>query len=76
MTEPLEPEESSPRPGFAALLGSVLAAAFGVQSDRNRKRDFSGGNYRHFLLAGVVFTALFVLGLALLVKLVLNHAGV
>ena len=51
------------------------AAAFGVQSSRNRERDFSQGNYRHFIVAGVVFTALFVLTVIVVVRLVLRHAG-
>lgn len=55
-----------------AVVRSVLAAAFGVQSNRNKERDFGQGNYRHFIVAGVVFTVLFVLTLVLVVKLVLG----
>ena len=56
---------------FLEMLGSVLSAAFGVQSQRNRERDFSRGKARHFILMGVAFTACFVLTIVLVVKLVL-----
>lgn len=54
-----------------AVIGSVLSAAFGVQSARNRERDFSRGSYRQFIIAGVIFTVLFVLTLILVVRVVL-----
>ena len=51
-------------------------AAFGVQSNRNRQRDFSRGKPSHFILLGLLFTLLFVLLLFGVVRLVLNLAGV
>ncbi|MEJ2089466.1 MAG: DUF2970 domain-containing protein [Gammaproteobacteria bacterium] len=57
------------------LLGSALAAAFGVQSSRNRARDFSRGRPLHFIIIGVVLTALFVLAVVGVVNLVLSSAG-
>ena len=53
------------------VVGSVLAAAFGVQSNRNRERDFRQGNARVFIIAGLVGTVVFILAVALVVKLVL-----
>ena len=61
---------------FSEMLQSVLAAAFGVQSGKNRSRDFSRGKPSHFILLGVLFTAVFVLVLYGLVRLVLHFAGV
>ncbi|AYF86205.1 DUF2970 domain-containing protein [Pseudomonas sp. JS3066] len=61
---------------FREMLQSVLAAAFGVQSGKNRARDFSRGKPSHFIILGVLFTAIFVLVLYGLVKLVLHFAGV
>lgn len=61
---------------FREMLQSVLAAAFGVQSGKNRTRDFSRGKPSHFIILGVLFTAIFVLVLYGLVKLVLHFAGV
>jgi hypothetical protein len=56
------------------MLQSVLAAALGVQSGKNRSRDFSRGKPSHFILLGVLFTALFVIVLLVAVKLVLHLA--
>ncbi len=57
------------------MLGSVLAAALGVQSGKNRARDFSHGKPSHFTILGVGFTVLFVLIVLGVVKLVLYLAG-
>ena len=56
---------------FMQLLGSTAAAAFGVQSSRNRKRDFAKGKAIHFILMGICFTALFVIAVISVVNLVL-----
>ena len=61
---------------FREMLQSVLAAAFGVQSGKNRARDFSRGKPSHFIALGLMFTALFVVVLFALVQLVLYLAGV
>ncbi len=53
------------------MLQSVLAGALGVQSGKNRERDFSLGKPSHFILMGVIFTLLFILTILGIVKLVL-----
>jgi hypothetical protein len=53
----------------------VLASFFGVQSAENRKRDFSGGNAKRFIVLGIVMTLLFVLTVFTVVKLVLRAAA-
>jgi hypothetical protein len=58
------------------MLQSVLSAALGVQSGKNRSRDFSRGKPSHFIILGVLFTAVFVLVIFGVVKLVLHFAGV
>jgi hypothetical protein len=60
---------------FWQIAGSAVAAAFGVQSRANRERDFTRGKPLHFIVAGVVFTALFVLTVAMVVQLVLRNAS-
>lgn len=60
---------------FREMLQSVVAAAFGVQSGKNRARDFSRGKPSHFIALGLMFTALFVIALFALVQLVLYLAG-
>jgi hypothetical protein len=69
-------EQPPSPPTFWQMLHSVLAAAFGVQSGKNRARDFSQGKPGHFIAIGLVFTLLFVLLLVAVVKLVLYLAGV
>ena len=59
---------------FWQIAGSAVAAAFGVQSRANRERDFSRGKPIHFIVAGIVFTAVFVLVVASVVHLVLRNA--
>lgn len=61
---------------FGEMLQSVLAAAFGVQSSKHRSRDFSRGKPSHFVILGVLFTAVFVLVIFSVVQLVLHFAGV
>lgn len=58
------------------MLQSVLAAALGVQSGKNRSRDFSRGKPSHFIILGLLFTLVFVLILFAVVKLVLHFAGI
>ncbi|MOA06492.1 hypothetical protein D3C78_1261280 [compost metagenome] len=60
---------------FRQMLQSVLAAAFGVQSGKNRARDFSRGKPSHFILLGLLFTGIFVLLLYSVVRLVLQLSG-
>lgn len=66
----MEPEDKPL--SFREMLQSVLAAALGVQSGKNRSRDFSRGKPSHFIILGVTFTALFVLLLLVVVKVVLK----
>lgn len=57
------------------MLQSVLAGALGVQSGKNRARDFNHGKPSHFILLGVGFTVVFVLVILGVVKLVLYLVG-
>lgn len=67
-----EPESDPPkRLGFWQIVASTLAAAFGVQTKANKERDFAAGKPVHFIVAGVVFTVLFVLTMIAIVNLVL-----
>jgi len=52
------------------VMGSVFAAGFGVQSKENKVRDFSQGKPVHFVIAGLTFTAAFLLGLITLVNMI------
>lgn len=50
---------------------SVGAAMLGVQSSKNRKRDFQAGKPLHFIVGGLLGTLLFILVVWLLVQYVL-----
>lgn len=60
---------------FIEVMLSVLASAFGVQSSKNRKRDFARGNPIHFVMVGILFTVVFVVGMAVLVNTILAQAA-
>ncbi|MBP6699644.1 MAG: DUF2970 domain-containing protein [Halioglobus sp.] len=57
------------------VVRSVLAASLGVQSSKNRERDFRQGRAGVFIAAGVIFTLLFVATVFTVVQLVLKNAG-
>ncbi|NBG92439.1 DUF2970 domain-containing protein [Pseudomonas sp. 9.1(2019)] len=70
-----DPANNKP-PTLWQVLHSVLAAAFGVQSAKNRSRDFTHGKPAQFLILGLLFTLCFALTLFGIVNLVLYLAGV
>ena len=51
---------------------SVLAAFLGVQSEANRRRDFTHGRFSVFVIAGIVSIAVFLLTVYGLARLVLT----
>ncbi|MBV0933921.1 DUF2970 domain-containing protein [Marinobacterium weihaiense] len=66
----------SDQPNFWQTLLSVLSSFFGVQSERNRERDFRHGRPIHYILTGLLMATLFVLGVILLVRWALSLAGI
>ena len=60
------------KPNFWTIVLSTLAAFIGVQSDRNRERDFKHGNIYSFIIAGIIFTIIFIVCVTTLVRLILN----
>lgn len=61
------------KPGFFSVIGSVVAAAFGVQSTKNRMRDFQGTSATPYIIGGIIFTILFILAVVGVVKMVVAH---
>jgi hypothetical protein len=57
------------------VIGSVLAAGLGVQSSKNRERDFKQGRLGVFIAAGIMFTLLFIVIVIFVVQMVLGTAG-
>ena len=54
------------------VVGSVFAAGLGVQSSKNRERDFKQGRAGTFIAAGLLFTALFIGTVYTVVSMVLS----
>ncbi|MBM4227137.1 MAG: DUF2970 domain-containing protein [Gammaproteobacteria bacterium] len=56
-------KEDAPRGRLSILqvAQSVIAASIGVQSNRNRERDFRQGSAKTFIIAGLIGTLLFIL---------------
>ena len=57
------------------VIASVFAAGLGVQSSKNRERDFKQGRIGVFIAAGIVFTLFFIASVMLVVQMVLESAG-
>jgi len=68
-----EAKEQSMRPWH--VISSVFAAGLGVQSSRNRERDFKQGKVGVFIAAGITFTLLFIAAVVIVVQLVLRGAA-
>jgi len=66
-----QPNETPPKVGFRPVLQSVFAAALGVQSAKNRERDFEQGSAGVFIAAGLIFTLLFIGGVVAVVQMVI-----
>jgi hypothetical protein len=69
-------DDSSSSPSLWQVTQSVLAAMIGVQSEKNRERDFKRGKASQYVIIGIAFTALFVLAVFAVVRLVMHLAGV
>ncbi len=61
--------------GLINIIKSTAAAAFGVQTKANRERDFENGKPSTFIIAGLVFVAIFVLSMYGIVQLVMSLAA-
>ena len=59
------------KPTITQVVKSVLAAFIGVQSETNRKKDFEHGSLSTYVIAGFIFTVLFVAAIIFIVSIVL-----
>ncbi|MGR9073952.1 MAG: DUF2970 domain-containing protein [Gammaproteobacteria bacterium] len=60
------------QPGLLQIIQSVIAAALGVQSNKNRERDFKFGSPKVFIVTGIIATVLFILFIRLIVSFVVG----
>lgn len=76
LDEPAEQPNAQPsKLNPMQVASSVFAAGLGVQSSKNRERDFEQGRPVVFIAAGIIFTLLFMGTVFTVVQLVLNSAG-
>lgn len=69
----LRGDEREPREVNAfTVLGSVFRAWFGVQTEANRKRDFNSNNPVPFIIAGVIFALVMIIGVIIAVNVALS----
>ncbi len=74
---PVHESRNDNRPlGLWSTIFSVLAAMFGVQSNRNGDRDAVHGNPALFIGLGFAFTLLLVIGIYVVVRIIVAQAGV
>lgn len=59
-------------PSMVQVIISVLSAFFGVQSSKNKERDFKHGNHKVFILVGIGMTLAFLITVITIVQLVIN----
>jgi uncharacterized membrane protein YidH (DUF202 family) len=63
------------KPSLIQVIISVLASLLGVQSGKNRERDFTKGDPKDFIGVYVVLVVLFVVSMIVVVNMVLASAG-
>ncbi len=57
------------------VFQGVFAMFIGVQSEKNRERQFKYGKLYQFIIVGIVVTAVFLLHIMLIVKFALRWTG-
>ncbi len=75
MTNNQQAEQQSPakpKVKLWSVVKSILAAGIGVQSNKNREKDFQEGSPLAFIIGGFVFTLLFIVTVATIVGFVLS----
>ncbi len=68
-------ESSNDKVTMLNVVQSTLAAAIGVQSEKNRQRDFKKGKPITYILSGIIFVVVFISVIVAIVQLVLSSAA-
>lgn len=74
MAEPQQ-DNNNDKPTQVSTLDvviSVFRAWFGVQTEENRKRDFNSNDPTPFIVAGILFTLIMIVGVIIAVKFALS----
>jgi hypothetical protein len=59
------------KPNLLQIAKSVISAAAGVQSNKNREQDFQHGSFSSYVIGGIIFTISFIAIIVLIVLMVL-----
>ncbi|TPQ24708.1 DUF2970 domain-containing protein [Methylomonas sp. EFPC3] len=60
------------KPSLLHVVKSVIAAAIGVQSNKNREIDFQHGSLPAYVIVGLIATVLFILAIVSIVSAVVG----
>lgn len=74
-SQPKQADEKPQEVTALTVLGSVFGAWFGVQKEKNRKRDFSSKDPMPFIVAGIIFAVVMVIGVIIAVNIALSSSG-
>lgn len=69
----IQNDDNDKAPSLLQVIGSVLAAFFGVQSSKNKERDFKHGNHKVFIIVGIILTLAFLATVITVVNIVLSQ---
>lgn len=70
-----QPQSAGNKGGILGTLQTVLGAVFGVQSDKKRQEDFAKADPGKLIAIGIVTVIVIMVGMALVVRSVLQSAG-
>ncbi len=70
-----QPQPANSKGGILGTLQTVLGAVFGVQSDKKRQEDFAKADPGKLIAIGIVTVIVIMVGMALVVRSVLQSAG-
>lgn len=73
MSHQKTPHDENTKLGLWHIVQSVLAAMFGVRSQRKYKTDFEQGSLAEFMVVGIIAVAIFVLILIAIVNVVVSQ---
>ncbi|MEI7839712.1 MAG: DUF2970 domain-containing protein [Methylococcaceae bacterium] len=59
------------KPSILQVAKSILAAATGIQSNKNREQDFQHGSLSSYVIGGIIFTITFIFLIVFVVSMVL-----
>lgn len=73
--KPRAEHQENEKVSFLSMVQSVVAGIFGVQSDKNREKDFTKGDASQFITLGIAATVILMITMILVVRSVLESAG-